>query len=389
MHTEGTVLFADPEVYDKRRSESWRWRLVQRLLKRQRTEPCGSSLLAVLEPLWAEHRRVTIAWDPLGFVEAYLRSGTAADRYLDELLSAHSEEGLTRDSLHRQVEERMEVVAALENFIMANARLVSDETTVDEVLELVRATFAFHLARQEEQQSLDRLFILVANNVRARVPEPARRAAFAKTLYGVTDALAVEEWVASKRQELALCETAEECLGMLWPLLRTLIRNRTFQNCDTPEVLLTLARGWIDGKPYSDLLTFLSASNCRFGRRHPTIDHVVEVCDHALSYDGSLAVGAVAEVYSGMFRGDAAPVSRLHALQRNLKCGLSDRTSVLLYEVGFRDRVLARDLAPFVGGVHDREATVAVLREKRADLKTLLADTYPSYFVGILDELIS
>src|ERR1700738_4950700 len=47
MHTEGTILFADPNVYDKRRSpdQSWRWSQVRELLEPANSEPCVSSLL--------------------------------------------------------------------------------------------------------------------------------------------------------------------------------------------------------------------------------------------------------------------------------------------------------------------------------------------------------
>jgi hypothetical protein len=50
MHTEGSVIFADPIVYDKRRSrkDSWRWNRVKVLLDPARSEECVSSLFKLV-----------------------------------------------------------------------------------------------------------------------------------------------------------------------------------------------------------------------------------------------------------------------------------------------------------------------------------------------------
>ena len=46
MHTEGSILFADPVIYDKRkaRNDKWRWDQVKELLEPRNSEPCISNL---------------------------------------------------------------------------------------------------------------------------------------------------------------------------------------------------------------------------------------------------------------------------------------------------------------------------------------------------------
>jgi hypothetical protein len=50
MHTEGSILFADPIVYDKRRTrkDGWRWDIVKELLDPTKSEECASSLFQLI-----------------------------------------------------------------------------------------------------------------------------------------------------------------------------------------------------------------------------------------------------------------------------------------------------------------------------------------------------
>ena len=50
MHTEGTVLFADPDIYDRRNSYSERWKQIKELLDPDKSEPCASTLLSIFDP---------------------------------------------------------------------------------------------------------------------------------------------------------------------------------------------------------------------------------------------------------------------------------------------------------------------------------------------------
>ena len=51
MHTEGLVIFSDPDAYDKKRSEPWKFNSAVELLSPDRAESTTSSLLGLLGPL--------------------------------------------------------------------------------------------------------------------------------------------------------------------------------------------------------------------------------------------------------------------------------------------------------------------------------------------------
>jgi hypothetical protein len=81
MHTEGTILFADPDVYDKKfdRKERWRWGQVQELLEPKNAEPVVSSLRTLFEPLKNDEREakrvITLIMTPVEFVQPIYRRG--------------------------------------------------------------------------------------------------------------------------------------------------------------------------------------------------------------------------------------------------------------------------------------------------------------------------
>src|SRR3546814_10294175 len=51
MHTEGSVIFSSPQIYESKDQlrQRWRWNEVKRLLDSNNSEPCHSSILALLE----------------------------------------------------------------------------------------------------------------------------------------------------------------------------------------------------------------------------------------------------------------------------------------------------------------------------------------------------
>ena len=69
MHTEGSILFADPIVYDKRkdRNDKWRWEQVKELLEPRNSEPCISNLLSIFDPIKSDDDKYTITMEALDF----------------------------------------------------------------------------------------------------------------------------------------------------------------------------------------------------------------------------------------------------------------------------------------------------------------------------------
>jgi superfamily II DNA/RNA helicase len=88
MHTEGSVLFADPDIYDHRDvwRERWRWLEIGKLLQPDQSEPCDSSLLSIFEPLRSDNGREELPLEPMEIPRAYI-AASESPNWVSEMAS--------------------------------------------------------------------------------------------------------------------------------------------------------------------------------------------------------------------------------------------------------------------------------------------------------------
>jgi len=86
MHIEGTVIFADPKIYDEKSSwkEKWRWEEARLLLDPSNSEPCISNLISLFAPLLSDDKETLVNMEALDFAKAYVKP-ELKDRSLGEL----------------------------------------------------------------------------------------------------------------------------------------------------------------------------------------------------------------------------------------------------------------------------------------------------------------
>ena len=179
----------------------------------------------------------------------------------------------------------------------------------------------------------------------------------------------------------------------LWPFLFDKIENKTFKKCDSPEVLKILAFKWINGCPFYELLELFVAEDARIvagtRKRKFKIDHIIDICENALSYNGTLIIGAITEVI-GLIQDEESVdlIKNLQALQKMLKYGLPTLLDIILYEMGFSDRVIAMELSSAVDGSRTHRNAVVRRIKKNIDTVSELLNKYPSYYVNVLNDVV-
>ena len=403
MHTEGSILFADPVVYDKKtnKDEKWRWEKVKELLDPTKSEECVSSLFRLI-PLEIRNdrskaqdkRERVLTWDIIPFAHAYVGGWDELSKAVKKIVLEYGQYGFTEEKTKSQLEFFAHTLSSIESFLMSNWDVNGSVLKEKDISRLAEETLAFYLSDEETRQKILDLFKLLAKNIATNVSDPERRKAYGRTLYGIRDAAEIDDWVHRNIGLLLSAGTDNEILNIVWPLLAKFVRHNIFNKCDDPSVLPEFAWEWIQGKPFYEILATLQTREVKLiwgtKRREFKIDHVVEICEDGFAYDGALLIGAVCELI-GLMTWDKTEeiVSRFQAFQKRIKYGLPTDESIVLYELGFSDRAVALDLASSLSlAAPQRKAAIRALK-KNKNLALARIEKYPSYFHERLNEIIS
>ena len=173
-----------------------------------------------------------------------------------------------------------------------------------------------------------------------------------------------------------------------------MIKNTTFRNCDKPEILSEIAVRWINGDSFGRLYEIILESNAQMNwgkqKRSFRVEHIVDICENAISYEGSLVIGAIIEfvMLSGAESASHIP-SLLEILQKRVRYGLPDLMSMALYELGFSDRVISIGLATLLPDIEPVRANIIQgLQLKQNEILQYLGQ-FPSFFSEVYRNLIS
>ncbi len=387
IHTEGSILFADPSIYDKRKEvkDKRRWGRIKSLLKPDNTEPCISNLLSIFDPLKSDDQRNTIPINTLRFVKIYVKDPDKVQNFINKLSCKYEQKGFKKASLFQQSTWKINLICAIESFLLSywDKKIIS--FSKEDVEQLAKETLAFFLADEENKNNILNLFLILANNISDKIPDPLRRRIFGKSLYGVKDALDIEFWMKENIGHLLKDLDEAEILEIVWSLFTKHINNNIFKKFDKPYVCKEIALNWINGVPFIDLLNIIHKHEAKiqYGKRSQEfkIEDVVEFCEIALSYEGSLLISALSDFLELFYLNENVRlVSQLQLFQKRLKYGLPTRSSIALYEMGFSDRVVAQDLAGVLQSTtYEKESLVFVMQHSpQIVLETL--DKYPKYF---------
>ncbi|MBF0131953.1 MAG: DEAD/DEAH box helicase [Magnetococcales bacterium] len=395
MHTEGSVLFANPVVYDKKMSHNdrWRWNQVKTLLEPRNSEPCISNLLSIFDPIKSDDNKHNNPMEALDFTKAYISGPDKVAKLTADIAAQHGGDGFSQDGIARQISWRINLICSVESYLLSHWDETENGLSEEDVIRLAEETLAFFLADDQKKGHIRGLFQLLAENISSKITDPVRRKIFGKTLYGLQDAQSIEGWVQSNAASLLSIVDATEALDLAWPLLTQHINSGVFTKFDKPEVLKEIAHGWIGGTPFNGLLEIIRKREAKMiwgtKLREFEIDHIVDVCEGTLAYDGTLLIGALCEFAETPDHEDTGNmINRLQLFQKRLKYGLPTETTIALYELGFSDRVISQDLAASLNlAATQKKDLVKAFKQDRNKANAVI-EKYPSYFQERMNELL-
>lgn len=384
MHTEGSIIFADPSVYDLHlnRWKNWKWNAVKEILDQENSEPCDSMIASLLYPF------ENISMDPLEFIEEYLSGKEAFSEYIANKINL-----LTDDAteIKKQISLRLKIIAAIESYLMSNA--IPDGSNFDEnnIANLAKETFAYHSLSEENKAGLVKVFKQLALFISNIVPQPEKRQLYGKILFGIHQVQELEEWLFNHFEDLNNNEI--ELLDVLWTILLHSTDKQLIHKSDDIEAIKVLANMWINGISYGEMYEYIQSLAISYRAktqiRQYKLEHMVEICEGTFSYDMTLVMGAIINLIEFYYpeRGIKL-VKNMNLLQKKLKYGVGSAKCVTLYELGFSDRCLVQDLERIIDTVEHHKTIVKVnLSRNEEYVREILAE-YPNYYSHVFTNII-
>lgn len=376
-HTEGSVIFADTDIYDFRRDyqRGWKWNRAIHLLDFTNAEDCLSSLKELIALFDFEELPV----DVISFI--------AGPRdYRQQCIDLAHENDIDITSLLQQMDYKESLIQTIESYFLSHLK---DNPDIDSssFVDLARGTLAYFLADENERELFVSAFELISRKVLSL--DHRKFAYYGKALLGVDQLLTIEDWISDNALALEVSESPEDILRIFWPLIFRLNKNKIMSKIQPVNVLQDFSQGWISGSSYCELYTLLIERKAHYQantqRRRIKMDHVIDLADSALSFDAMLFVGALADVLEGREFADDV-VNRVRILQTRLKLGLSSSLELWLYSKGFVDREVCKMLASALvaNGIAEEGFDFKILEQNAQVVDSMLLEL-PSYFSAILN----
>lgn len=377
-HTEGSIIFTNPAILDRRSSkivsERRRWSVIMKLLDHSKNEKCLSSLQKIILERVTKSNSINVlkfVEDPDHYISEYIINTEDDDDEIDKFLSV--------------LIERRSIVEKIESFMLSHLKYSNEYGGRDFLNRLVMDTLAYHLATNDEKDLLIQVFERIADKVLS-VPEKQWEC-YGRSLLGISQLVAIESWLSKNLFELQVCNNTHDLLRASFPLIILLSRHELFRKIESHEVLYLIIESWVSGHSYNTILE--SASNLggmiktKRGSTALKMKHVIELVDNALGYESVLIVGALADIIEATCN-DQETAEKIRELQASLKCGLYTPVERWFFNNGINDREICKRISTYLhlNGVNLHKLRIRALRRFTDDIKSILS-AFPSVFADI------
>ena len=364
--------------------KNWKWINYKKLLSSNQAEPCSSELLSWLR---VDKEMENYLENIVEIFELYYPSGEFPIKIQMFLESLKLEQETTYIEAERIVNRMNYNIEAIESFLLFYLMEKTYEESKENIHNIIEGTLAFYLADENERKRLLHIVDLIGEFIVKAIDSPDKRQRYSKSLLGVRKEIEIEQWIDEHILEIIGCRTVEELLKTIFPiLLRT--NNTIVKNCNKPDMLIELGIKWIHGESYIDICHTAISKDIRILKRRRytgiSLKQIIDLCDGFFGYDCTLILAAIIENVDYKCD-DVDLINKFKSLSKQMRYGLTDLCSIVIYEMGFNDRVIAGEIASIIqerylaGNVKEIKNIVKKNKDIRDKIFAYLEE-YPSYF---------
>lgn len=368
MYTEGSVIVTDPRLFDnkndRRSGGNYRWRDCVRMFDSSAAEPCGSSILSLVQDIiidyeisasgtWVAQYIIDHYNDPFCFEQCAIEiSKDVHEEYPQKNTYNIEESMMTRKS----------IVEAIENhlcFVFSNDENADKEMVGDDIC---KGTLAYFMADDNEKNLLEKIFAAITLKISEL--EYSQIKNYAKAMSGINLSSLIEKWI-SENHLTQQSYTNEQLIKMLIDFFL-----ETHSLKKQPDFFADICQMWLDGCSFAEMNQ----------RTSLPIANLEDICSKSVSYELSFFTGSIIDIIEINEEDIVNPLQKLLLLQKRIKYGVKTETAVSICEKVFNDRFLANMLAEEIGlDSLETNRIVGAIKLHKDNILMLLSD-YPTYF---------
>ena len=368
MYTEGSVIVTDPRLFDnkndRRNGGNYRWRDCVRMFDSSAAEPCGSSILSLVQDIiidyeisasgtWVAQYIIDHYNDPFCFEQCAIEiSKDVHEEYPQKNTYNIEESMMTRKS----------IVEAIENhlcFVFSNDENADKETVGDDIC---KGTLAYFMADDNEKILLEKIFAAITLKIRELEYSQVKN--YAKAMSGINLSSHIEKWI-SENHLTQQSYTNDQLTKMLIDFFL-----ETHSLKKGPDFFADICQMWLDGCSFAEMNQ----------RTSLPIASLEDICSKSVSYELSFFTGSIIDIIETNEEDIVNPIQNLLLLQKRIKYGVKTETAVSICEKVFNDRFLANMLAEEIGlDSLETNRIVGAIKLHKDNILMLLSD-YPAYF---------
>lgn len=382
MHTEGSVIFSSPTIFDDRgpRKDGWQWTAAKHLLDAENSEPSGSGLLRLFDDFEQQRHGPPVVQPMLAqWLDLAFADNARIDAIVAEALALQP--NITASQFRPFIEERAHAIQQIAAFLAANMDF--DDPAADaRVQELATHTLAYFLAGDATRLALIEVFRMIAASIRQHA-DGDLRGIIRRSPLAPSVVAALQAWVAANGEAMQRAILDGTLLDLVGGAVLPHASDRSIRKLSDRAALPRLLAAWADGQTYERLLGILEAEEVKVSGRNPTIEDAVSLGDGGFGYDVAMLVAAIADLADPA---DGNLHAQLTFLQKRVKYGLTLPSAIAMFEAGFADRVVATVLGTLAPMALDRQGVRATCRAQGGAVAAGLLP-FPAYFTMVAEEL--
>lgn len=384
MHTEGSVIFSSPEIFDNKRvrKESWRWRAAKALLNPANSEPCASNMMYAFRPFAYGEDGVELPFTIDELKSIAFAENETIERVVNRGLVG--EDDKIRREFRKHARGVAKIIQSIASYLLTHIDFETPDWT-ERLTVLVENTLAYHVAEEGQRAELRILFEALADALKEHAGDPAKRALMRRSPLPGEKAMKIGAWVVANQATLEEAIAEGQLFERVFAFVQAEMMPQTLLNLSRQDVGPLIGQMWFDERTYEQIFIELRDMDVRTDRRNwrITVDDTVNICESVFGYEIAMVVATMSDAAEEL--GGELP-GAFTLLQKRLKYGLDAESSIAFFEAGFPDRKVAAELGAAFAEVTTRTEARATIRQRRAQVEAMLAP-YPSYFKAVFREI--